>query len=64
MNAVDFSSQNRRISSMPAAVTPGPTVRVAFGAHRLSIRSMSFVVVASWNVLLDLVDLPHVGLVR
>ena len=49
MNAAEFSSQNLRISSMPVAVCPGPTVRVAFGAHRLSIRSMSFVVVASWK---------------
>ena len=28
---------------------PGPTVIVAFGAHRLIIRSMSFFVVASWK---------------
>ena len=36
LNASDFS-QTFRICSFPAAVCPGPNVRVAFGAHRLII---------------------------
>ena len=60
--ATDFVSQNCRISSSPAAVRSGPTVRVAFGAHRLIIWSMSFIVMAWWNCSLDPTDLIRVGL--
>src|SRR6266542_1639020 len=42
-------SQARRICLFPVAVSPGPYVKVALGAHRLIMRSMSFVEVALWK---------------
>ena len=44
-----FVSQNVPDLLLPDRGRPGPTVKVAFGAHRLIIRSMSFFVVAWWK---------------
>jgi hypothetical protein len=44
----DWVSQNCRISRFPTALRP-PAVKVASGAHRLIISSMSFLDVALWK---------------
>ena len=50
LESLRVSARSCRISLLPRRRLPGTVVKVAFGAHRLIIWSMSCLDVASWNL--------------